>query len=291
MSDDKKYLFYLNTSEGFPIRHFFICCNILKENIKMILTPKNIKFNFKDNEGVSTHYITWYGDKFDTYYYNARDKNKNLLESYEIGFKIEQMVSSCKRFTKNDGVLIYQLEDSHTIALNPIKSNNKNSNNFFTSFVPSIAKEETDEIKEIKYEERFNFKMNIKDFCDICAHTIAKKCGSLKVIVYENGGIFIGYGLNEDIAVQSTIGIIGNNIYENQESDKEYEDNDKPKILISNSDVITEVVIPIVIIKAMSKFSSFTSKNSMIYFTGERGKPLKILTKIGDFGEYVILIS
>ena len=282
----------INIDDGFYFKHLFLPINLLKDHINLELTPNSLYFEFVDELEISYSKISFNIDKIKNYVYNFTDENGDLLPSYSMGLKAEEMITSAKGITKQDGVKISLLKDAHLLKVIPRKPSLKSDETIYDSFVSIIHTQEI-AFNSAEYNSDYSFKVPVKTFSEFCGVSINKKCFCVDVYGYKEGAVFIGRYPDNQMATRFIGGITPILPEETTKVLNIVNSNSNKKTIniVDHSDMLLYIRIPIKIIKAITKFNNFALKNSYIYFTVEYNKPLRISVDIGNFANYILLIS
>lgn len=282
----------INIDDGFYFKHVFLPINLLKDHINLELTPESLYFEFVDELGLSYSKVTFFTDKIKDYKYNFTDDLGNLIPSHSLGFKAEEMITSAKGITKQDGVKISLMKEAHLLKVIPRKQSFKADEAIYDSFVNVLHSQEI-AFECAEYNTDYSFKIPVKTFSEFCGVSINKKCYYVDVYGYREGAIFIGKHSDNQMASRFIGGVTPHLPEETTKKIDITTPNATKKTIniIDEGDMLLYIRIPIKIIKAITKFNNFAIKNSYIYFTIESGKPLRISVDIGNFGNYTLLIS
>jgi len=277
---DKDLVFYLYLIEGYSFKN---CINIAKNQSQYIcleLSPKGVTIKYINKKSYAVHEIAIKSSKLLDYKYEFLDSDGKLLPYYHLFVESEILLNNMKNITKKESALcISYKKDQDYIILNPPK--NSNNNIRYSSQSVNLINKEKMKISTT-FKHICTIKMQTKDFADICNQVKNIKCESLEIVGYNNVIRFRGI----HNYIKDNYEMIYFSSY-NSMDQKEYL---KQKNNIENEKSITNIKIPVELVKLMSKIHNISTVHSItkIYYDS---KSIKIKFPIGNYGKYIIYIS
>lgn len=304
--DNSKTLFLMHITDGYSFRNTI---GIIKSEIEyatMVVSEKLLTISFLNTSKCAVHKLVFNPQEFSMYRYNIRDDNGNLLPEYPISFETNEMFNTTKGIGRRDGVRLYWLAGDNKINVQPIKTSTKDPGRAGALFVKIHTTE------QIKYDTGLyphdpNVRVQAKDFADICSQSNIVKCTCLEIVGQKNGVTFRGIHANQNIAFLSRI-VSQTDMSDNfrtEISNIDEIDNllDNLRVIDSTTSTTTclslnvvrsedlmTVRVPILTVKALSKFHNISPSGTLLRFYFGENKPTKIESPIGTYGLYNIYI-
>lgn len=244
--------------------------NIIKnetDKLTFCLRPDGVEISFKND--VTGHKIQIHASALQKYLYNVRDDNGKLSSYYYVTVYTQDIVDRTKSIGKKDKVILSITSERKTLDVHPVKSENGIQSNSYG--VVSIIEYEPisctfpDEV----YANAKRAKIIAKELADLCSRLTSQKSKHLGVLLH-----------NDTHCILQCLNAQGDQVVVNQISLK---DNVEDENAVETN---IQYKIPTERAKALSKIHNTSPNPSLVEFFFLENHPLKLVSKIGDFGTH-----
>src|ERR1700678_874131 len=249
----KSIVFSASFYEAYTLKNLIF--TIYKETsiTNMIITPEGININFINSSKNGLYEINIKGSEL----LDFKCQEKFLM----IGFDTKQMYNSIKSLSKKDGLVIEKLELEQRLRIQPIKCGCNNIN-----FVDIIQVEENVNILPFYNTLEPNIRIQSNEFTNMCNQLMIMKCEKVVINGYEKVAILTGLRSNGTKAFIQKFG-------------KGEIENEVITFLISSK-----------IMKSISKINNISTPGSMVQVFFQKERPMKIVTPIGTYGTFILVL-
>lgn len=317
MEAAKNLLIYVNIVEGYSFRNMI---GTIKSEIgvaTMIFTPTDIEISFANKLGQAVHIINIKGGELSDYRYNVRDDDDNILPEYPVAFETDDFYKSTKNIGRKDGIKFYINEGARNINVQQIRTGGKDVGKLGALFVKILNVEHTKfafDDDDIIYREDPDLKIQAKEFAELCTRTGAFKCKTLTIEKKGNEVKFLAVTADDSIKEANVYKIDASKSPallptggEEDDEDMDFDEFDKfleelsvdtsvpthtrkYTVNIVNHPESVEVKIPIKTVRALAKIHNMSTTGSQLKFHFAIGHPVKIVSRIGVYGTYIIYL-
>lgn len=256
------YVFKTTILNGYYLRNTL---NVIKNEVDKLtfcISANEITLSFSNN--ISNHKIQLYAEPLLSYVYRIPDHSGEVPECYYITVHTQELVDRTKSIGKKDKVILSIDANMKQLCVQPIKSEN-DARSFTAGLVQILNAEPTSSnIDDTPYDDARKIKIVAKDLADVCSRLTAQKAKYLGIILEGNV-------LNlQCIDAQKTAVYINTTL-----CDTDASEDDKYAYFIPTEKA-----------KSLSKIHNTSQHPSVISLYFLEDYPLKIVSKIGDFGTH-----
>lgn len=304
MDAETQFMFHI--TDGYSFRN---CIRLIKSEIDhatMVLSPKSIEISFINISKCAIHKIVLKTAELAMYRYNIRDSNGELYPEFPIAFETNEIFNTTKSIGRKDGIRLYWLKDDKKINIQPIKTSTKDPGRASALFVNIINTEYSRCDVPNVYGAEPNVRVQAKDFADLCSQANTLKCGALEIIGSHNAVTFQCILPNnkpasinrfvsqtevpkQQIDLPSNISEIDSLISTIKSIENQAQAVKLTLNIIKTEDLMT-VKVPIGTVKALSNIHNISPAGTQLKFFFCENKPVKIESKIGTYGDYIICL-
>lgn len=305
MDSSSQPLFLVHITDGYTFRNTIGIIKSEIDHATMILSPKMIEISFLNAAKCAAHKMILNTAELTVYRYNVKDEFGNLLPEAPYAFDTNEMFNTTKSIGRRDGIRLYCLPGDNRIHIQPMKSS-KDPGKAKALFVPILNKEHSRYDSENIYPLEPNVRVQAKDFADLCAEASTLKCGHLEIIGNSNGVTFKGILPNNKMA---SINTFKSQTHTDVPMNSNPNNMDEIDSLLSNlklngtantassvtlnivkKDDLLTVKVPISTVKSLSKIHNISQTGTLLRFFFLEGRPTKIESPIGTYGNYTIYL-
>lgn len=303
----EEFVFNLHIVNGYAFKNLLTILKSETNTATMILSQDNIEISFINTKsgGGGLHIINMNPHENVEWFYNPKDDNADLLETYPIGFNCIEVYNTIKNIGMNDSVRLFLINTESSVMVQPLKSSSKDMGQFKV-FKFDIIETEYTRYEVGEYKTTPNIKIYSKSFSDLCSEVGNVKCEYIDIEADGEAVTFRGFnGSKKEVYINryddlstsnSKPKIVAANIsdIDNLISKINISEISKPKtglkLKVINEDHST-VRVPMSTFKSLSKIDNISPKGSVLRFYLEKNQPIKIETAIGTFGTYQIYLK
>lgn len=305
--ESSQTLFLMHIMDGYSFRNTIGIVKSETDYATIIISQKSLEISFLNTSKCAVHKIMLQPHEFTMFRYNIRDENDELVSEYPIAFDTNEMYNTTKGIGRRDGIRLYWLSGENKFNVQPIKISTKDPGRIGALFVRMLNMEHT-RYDSGTYNSEPNVRIQAKDFADICSQANTLKSSNLEIVGQENGVIFKAIMPNQTVASihkfvsQTTV---------SKNSDKDFDKSNSLNYLddvlnnlhitpssgsstltlnVVNTEDSLTVKVPISTVKALSKIHNISPSGSLLRFYFSSGKPTKIESPIGTYGNYSIFL-
>ena len=301
-------IFKIHIINGYAFKNLLAIINGETKQATLLLTPDNIEISFINDNSGGLHIININPHENLEWFYNPRDDENKLLNSYPIGFVAKEALGTLKNIGTNDAFRLILLRGENDVLVQPLSSTEKAVGQI--KFLKFGIKELDYQRYEVnKYKTEPNIKIYSKAFANLCSEANNVKCEYIDI--ESDGKIikFTGYNASKKDVFY--------NCYDDLIYWKNSSENSRPiadnisdidtlisKMNISNNQgvgsqglrlkIVSDDVlvrVPISTFKSLSKINNISPKGTILRFYIEKNSPIKIETIIGIPGTYQIYLK
>jgi hypothetical protein len=280
-----KTLFTTKISDGYSFRNTISMFKNENPEITLLVSVKGISISFMNKGNNCIHDVDIRAEDLQYYSYGIAGN-----AFFPITVNTNQLLNTTKGVGRKDAIKVKWIEGWKRLIIQLEKSG-KASNRASDSYVDIIDRR----YNKLEFKNEFTnddpcIKMLSKEFSEICAHISALKCSYMEVNGNVNKITFKGIMADESIATtrEHIPYICSTDTYKDIDSsliiDTVYDDDCQLNIIKPEEFIKTR--IPVLTVKALSKLPNIAPNGVLLKFYFIQGKPLKIESVIGTYGNY-----
>jgi hypothetical protein len=257
----QKILFEADIADGYSLRNTIGMLKNEINEISLIISASKISISFINQGRYAWHEIEIAGSELSSYHYHITD-----ADHWAIVVSTAELFNVTKMIGRKDGIKISLVEGLEKLSLQPVKSR-KESGQTGPSYVNIINKEGERSVPvRCNYADP-NVKIQNQEFADVFNRAGNLKCKYMELI-----------GYNHKMMLNAILpdGTCGLNSYFDQGP--------------SDSQPMVSIKIPLNTVKTLSKLHNISPHNSLLKFSFYEKHPVKIESKIGTYGTYIIYL-
>ncbi len=277
-----KVLFSAEITDGYSLRNSISMIKNEQDDITLLISKKKICITFLNKGENAVHDILINTDDLHEYHYNIPS------EEYSITVNTTELLNATKPVGRKDSLKISLNDGSKKLNIQPIKSS-KNNGRASVSFISIINKECIKYDLLSQYDENDAYiKIQNREFSDICAQATTQKCNFLEITA--NGNIVTFKGVLSDGSYGMVSRYVATNTnHEEEKITKVNTGKGHMELNILETEEVS-IKLPSNSIKTMAKLHNIAPTGTELKFIFAAGKPIKIESKIGTYGNYVIYL-
>jgi hypothetical protein len=285
-----KTLFNTKIPDGYTFRNTISMSKNENPEITLIVSTKGISISFMNKGNNCIHDIDIRAEDLQYFSYNIASH-----DFYPITVNTNQLLNMTKGVGKKDAIKIKWIESWKRLIVQLEKSG-KTYNRSPDSYVDIIDKL----YNKIEFLNTFTendpcIKILSKEFSEICAYISSLKCSYMEVIGNVNKITFKGIMADETVAtsrdhvpyINSTDSYIETDSTLIMDTLKD----DECQLNIIKEEEPIKIRIPVTTVKALSKLQNISPPGFLLKLFFISGKPLKIESIIGTFGDYTLYLK
>jgi hypothetical protein len=277
--------FSITLADGYSFKNLVAIIQNETTEATMVLSPETISISFINSTKCAGHDIKIYAKELREYVYHFYNEDGELLEFFPISFLTEELFKATKSIGKKDSIKIFWREGDMDLSIIPLKSGSKDFTRNDVIFASIINKEHSSfEAASPFVRTEPNVRLYARDFSDQCTLASTLKCKRVEVIGEEAAVTFVGIRNNNTEAFTNTFGD------SNREPRRELRTAKGRRVVIDGDGAKFVFNVPVATIKALSKIHNVSPQGTMLKFYFEAGHPLKLVTPVGIYGMYSVLI-
>jgi hypothetical protein len=264
-------------SEGYTFKSLIEYLRFPNPRGNFKFSANMIRYNKMDSRKKMFNNVEIDCDKIEKYEFDSKH------EEIVIGINMVDLRTITKPVKKKEGIKIIKCRKDPKLYIHIISRNNSSSkaNNFGS--ICSHDEEDADYTVEeyTRSEKTPNFAVSAADFVSVCTRMSQIKCNDITIRSQHKGAILETSTEGGTVNKTETLGEPYQRVNTSPSGSPTYNSSKNSRLLVKNAE--TSLRVKTATIKILSKLGNLSTGGMLKVFM-EPGKPMKIITPIGNYG-------